>query len=108
MTEVVSQSPFTTVNELNLIVEFGPANASPVFILIQIFNDDSGQWENLSFGIVSTTQDTVLEFEDIVNPNAYVNGSGEVKVRVAQTARQAQTNPGYTTLIDQALVTVAP
>jgi hypothetical protein len=107
MTVVTSVSPFPTVNELELRVEYGPANASPVFRWIQILNDDTGVFETLGFGIVSTTGDTVQTFE-ISNPNSYVNSAGEIQTRVIQTARQVQTDPGYTTLIDQVQVQVAP
>jgi hypothetical protein len=108
MTEIVAQSPATTVNELNVTIEFGPGNASPVFLLVQLFDNDTGSWDNLHFGIVSSSTDTVVELENIGAPNAYVDDSGQIRIRVVQTARLAQTPDGYTKLLDQVAVTVEP
>ena len=106
LTRVRIQSPQTTVSELNLRLEFGPATASPVFVIVQILNHDSGNWELLHLGIAPTGSDQVLSFNDLSNPNAYVDGAGVVEVRLVQTARVEQTPAGFTKRVDQVLVTV--
>lgn len=106
--EVSLQSPFTTVSELNLTVEIGPANATPVFHGVSIFNFDTSAWESKVFATTSTTSDTTDVIAAIANPNAYVSGSGEVRLRVLQTARVAQVPGGYTALVDQVAATVRP
>jgi hypothetical protein len=100
LTEVVAQAA-VGLNELSIRVEFGPANAQPVFYTLQLFNQQSGMWENLEFGMVSTTAATIVDTGELPGPNAYVNASGQVRLRVAQTARAPQTPLGYTQLIDQ-------
>lgn len=108
VTEVIAQSPHTTINELEVTIEFGAADASPVFMLLRLFNHDTGVWDNMQFGIVSDSVDTVVVLEDIGSPNAYVDDSGQVRIMVAQTARSQQTPGGYTKRIDQVAVSVVP
>jgi len=100
LSEVSAQLPTNDVADLIIEVEFGMANASPVFFILQIFDDDAGTWENLNFGIASTSQDSMVTSGSVANPNAYVSSGGVVRVRVGQTARQAQTPDGFTKLID--------
>ena len=107
-TEIVAQSPATTVNELNVTIEYGPGNASPVFILVQLFNNDTGTWNNLHFGITSSSSDTVVDLDEIGTPNAYIDGSGQVRIRAYQTARQVQTPDGFTQLLDHVAVSIQP
>jgi hypothetical protein len=106
LTEVTAQSPSTTAVELSVRVEFGPADGSPVFYGLQIFNDDQGVWENLNFGIVSTSTDTVVDSGPVASPNAHISATGQIRVRVLQTARSVQIPNGFTMLADQVLVTV--
>jgi hypothetical protein len=106
--EASLQSPFTTVSELNLTVEIGPANATPVFHGVSIFNFDTSAWESKVFATTSTSSDTTDVVAAISNPNAYVSGSGEVRLRILQTARVAQVPGGYTALVDQVAATVRP
>jgi hypothetical protein len=108
LTEITLQSPFNTVSELNLTVEIGPANATPVFHGVSILNFDTGMYESESFGVTSTSSDTTESFPGIANPNAYVNASGEIKIRVLQTARSAQVPGGFLTEIDQVAASVRP
>ena len=108
LTEVTAQSPANTVSQLNVTVELGPANASPVFSNVQLFNFDTGMWDNLNFGTVPTVGDTVINVPSVPSPNSYVDGTGKVKVRVSETARQPQTPSGFLKLVDQVLVTVQP
>jgi hypothetical protein len=106
--EVVAESPASTVNELNVTVVYGPADATPVFYAVQLFNDDTSSWQNMEFGVTSQTGATVVDLINIVNPNAYVSASGLVRVRVTQTARLAQTPSGFTQQIDAVSITVEP
>jgi hypothetical protein len=108
LVQVNAQSPFSVVSELNFTVEVGPANATPVFLSLFLFNFDTGIYESLDFDVVSTTSNTAKVFEAVTDPNKYVSGSGEVRVRVAETARQPQTPAGYTQLIDFVGITVRP
>jgi len=108
LTETVAQSPYSTTSELNLTVEFGAAAASPVFYLISLWNYDEGMWNNLLFDIVSTTSDTTEVFTDVPNPDAYVSPSGQIRVRMAETARQSQMPDGYTMRADHVEITVRP
>ncbi len=106
MTEVVAQSPSSTVSQLSVKVEYGAANASPVFFSVMIFNDDTDLWEGISFGPVSTSADTTTTVADIPNPNAYIDATGKIRLRVAETARVVQTPAGFTKRVDQVLVTI--
>jgi hypothetical protein len=106
LTVVVAQSPQTTVSELNMRLEFGAATASPVFVIIQIFNFDTSKYETLHLGIAPTSGDFVFSFPDFANPNAYIDGTGKVQLRLVETARSEQTPSGFTKRIDQVEVTV--
>jgi hypothetical protein len=106
--EVTLQSPLTTVTELNVTVEIGPANATPVFHAVSIFNYDTGLYENQAFSTTSTTSDTVDNFNGISNPNAHVSDSGEIKIRLVHTARKVQIPDGFLGLFDQVAATVRP
>jgi hypothetical protein len=108
MTVVVAQSPATNVSDLSMRLEFGPANASPVFVIVQIFNWDTSAYELLNLSVASTGGDTVLDFDDLSNPNAYVDGTGKIQLRLVETARSSQTPSGFTKLIDQVRLTVVP
>jgi hypothetical protein len=108
LTEIVAQSPFTTASEINLTVEYGPVDASPVFLIVQILNHNSGMWDNLQFGTLSTTGDTTVNLPQISSPNSYVNGSGQIKLRVGATARVPQTPAGFTMLVDLVAITTKP
>ena len=104
LSEVAAQLPTNDVSDLIIDIEFGMANASPVFYILQVFNDEAGMWESLNFGIAATTQDSLVTSGSLSNPNAYVTGEGVVRVRVGQTARQSQTPAGFTKLIDHVQV----
>ena len=106
--DVFLQSPTATASELNLTVEYGVANANPVFLAVFIWNNDDSKFDSLQFGIVSTTSDTTISLPALSSPGSYVNAGGEIRVRVAQTAREPQTPGGYTMLIDEVGVTVKP
>jgi V8-like Glu-specific endopeptidase len=106
LTVVVAQSPATTVSELNLKLEFGAATAAPVFVIIQIFNWDTDAYELLNLSVASTGGDSVFSFDDLSNPNSYVDGTGRVQLRLVETARTSQTPSGFTKRIDQVQVTV--
>jgi hypothetical protein len=106
MTVVDLQSPFNSVSELNLRVEFGAADAQPVYGIFQIFNWDTDEYKTLSIVVVPTTTDRVYDFDDIAGADAYVNGSGNIRLRLIQTARLSQTPDGYTKRIDLVEVTV--
>ena len=106
MTVVDLQSPFTSVSELNLRVEFGAADAQPVYGIFQIFDWDAGQYKTLSIVIVPTTSDPLYVFDDIPGAAAYVDVSGKIRLRLIQTARLSQTPDGYTKRIDLVEVTV--
>jgi hypothetical protein len=108
ITEVVAQSPETSIAELSVRVEYGPADASPVYRIEQIFDHVNGKWKLLDFGVVSETVDTVVLVEDLSAPNAYVDATGKIRLRVIETARQVQTPGGYTKLLDQVQVVVLP
>jgi hypothetical protein len=107
MTVVTLQSPLTTVSLLEVGLEFGPSDASPVYLIVQIFNWDSGAYETLSIGIAASGGfGSSLQFEDLPTPNAYIDGSGIVQLRLFQTARPVQTPSGFTKLIDHVRVGV--
>ena len=106
--EVVAQSPSASIFDLSVRVEYGPADVSPVFWIVQIFNWDTSSYNRLGFGVASTSTDSVLNVETIPQPNAYVDAAGQIKLRLIETARAVQTPDGYTKLVDQVLVTVVP
>jgi hypothetical protein len=108
VTEVMAQSPLTSVSDLELTVEVGASNGNPVFQTISLFNYDTSSYDILSFSIVSTTQDTVEVFDSVSNPNAYVSLSGQIAVRVTQTARVAQTPSGFLKRVDHVKIFVVP
>lgn len=108
LTEFTAQSPFTTVSQLNLTVEFGTSPQSPIFTAVQLFNHDTGQFDNLQFGLLGAGADTLINLPDVSNPNAYVGAGGEVRVRVGETSRKEQTPGGFTKRIDQVTLTVQP
>jgi hypothetical protein len=108
LTIVEAQSPFSTVNELNVNVVYGPADANPVFLAVALMNYDTGLWDTLQFGILNQGSATVVELDAVPSPNQYVNGSGQIQVRVAATAREPQTPGGFTKLIDSVSVSVQP
>jgi len=108
LTLVTAQSPLATISQLNVTLEYGPANESPVFYSILLFNNDLNTWQTVAFGIVSTTIDTVVEKQIVSNASDYVNGSGEVLIRLAQTSRAPQTPGGFTKLVDRVSVSVLP
>jgi hypothetical protein len=108
LTDVVTFSPVTAVSQLDLKVEIGPANASPVFTMIAIRNVFTGTFETLSFGVTSTVADTVKVFDAIPNPGNYVETDGTITIRIGQTARLPQTPAGFSTLIDEVEVIVTP
>ena len=49
---------------------------------------------------------TVVEIDGIPSANDYVNSAGELRIRVAETARELQTPAGFTKLIDHVAVLV--
>jgi len=106
LTRITVQSPQTTVSELNVRIEMGPATTSPIFDIIQILNHDTGQFELLHLGVASPSSDQVLLFNDLSNPNAYVDGAGVITLRVVETARAEQTPGGFTKRVDHVSVTV--
>ena len=106
LTIVEVDSPFSPVNELNVTVVYGPANANPVFLAVALFNYDTGLFETQEFGILNQGSATVVELDGIPSPNSYVNGAGQIQVRVAATAREPQTPAGFTKLIDSVSVSV--
>jgi hypothetical protein len=106
LTIVDLQSPFSVVNELNVKVVYGPVDVNPVFLSVFLFNYDTGLFDTLQFGILNVGSATVVELDAVPSPNSYVNGSGQIQVRVAASARQPQTPDGFTKLIDSVSVTV--
>ena len=100
MTVVEAQLPFAPVTTLGLVVVFGPANASPVFLSVQLFNYDTQAFDVLEFGIASQSTGTLVHFAGVTSPNDYVNEQGQIQLRVGQTAREPQTPGGFTKLID--------
>ena len=108
LTIVEAQSPFSTVNELNVNVVYGPVDVNPVFLLVALLNYDTGIFDTQVFGILNVGSATVVELDGVPSPNQYVNGSGQIQVRVAATARQLQTPDGFTKLIDSVSVSVQP
>ena len=102
-TVVHADSPITTVSQLALTVETG-ASVSNVKTSIYLFNFSSNGWTKLTT-INQPTGDTVTTFASIVNPNNYVDNSGEVRVRVF-----FQRNGGgaYTARVDHVQVTATP
>ena len=100
LTEVVAQSPFFTVSDLLVNVEYGPTNANPVFYSVQILNYETGLYDVLEFGILSQVSDTFVQVNGIPGANDYVNGDGEIRLRLAATARAPQTPGGFSKLID--------
>jgi hypothetical protein len=105
---VTLQSPFATVSELNALVEVGMADANPVFLSIALFNYDTSAFDTLQFSVASTFQDETFDLDEVANPNAYVSSTGEIKVRVTETARVAQTPTGFTLLIDHVAASAKP
>jgi hypothetical protein len=108
LTVVTAQSPSATISSLDLKLEFGSTSVSPVFIIVQIFDFNSGTYDLLHLGVASTSSDSVLNFVDLPNPNAYVSGTGVVQLRLVETARAEQTPGGFTKRIDHVAVTVVP
>ncbi len=108
LTEVIAQSPFTTVSDLFINVEFGPANGNPVFYSVQIFNNVTGLFEVLEFGILSQTLDTMVNVNGIPGANDYVDGAAQIRLRLSATARLPQTPGGFTKLIDHVEVLAQP
>jgi len=108
LTIVDVQSPFSTVNELNVNVLYGPVSVNPVFLAVALFNYDTGIFDTLQFGILNVGSATAVQLDAVPSPNAYVNGFGEIQVRIAATAREPQTPGGFTKLIDAVSVTVQP
>jgi hypothetical protein len=106
MTVVTAQSPAATVSELDVKVEIGAATASPVFIIVQILNANTGNWKTLHLGIAGTSGDSILTFDNLSNPNAYLDASGRLQLRVVETARLDQTPSGFTKRIDHVVFTV--
>ena len=95
-----------TASDLIIRVEYGQVNVNPIFYSVQLFNYQTGLYEVLEFGILSETTDTVVEVDGIPGAEDYVNGVGEIRVRVAGTAREPQTPGGFTKLIDHVSVFV--
>ena len=108
LTIVEAQSPFSTVNELNVSVVYGPVDVNPVFLLVALLNYDTGIFDTQVFGILNVGSATVVELDGVPSPNQYVNGSGQIQVRVPATSRQPQTPDGFTKLIDSVSVSVQP
>lgn len=106
LTEVTIQSPLASVSGMTVRVEYGAAIVSPLFYSVQIRNQDTGAFQGLNFGIVSTTTDTVVDIDTVDNPNAYIDGTGKIQLRVAETARSPQAPDGFIQLIDHVQVTV--
>ena len=106
LTLVTLQSPAPAVSALAVRVEVGPSVVSPVFMIIQIRNQDSGIFEGISFSVVSETVDSVINIGSVSNPNAYIDGTGKVELRIGQTARAPQIPGGFTKLIDHVQLTV--
>ena len=106
LTVVLVQSPFSTVSDLIVNVEYGPANADPVFYSVMIFNYETGLFEIFEFGILSQELDTLVELNGIPGANDYVNAAGEIRIRVAATAREPRPPAGFTKLIDHVEVFV--
>ncbi len=107
LTEIVAQSPFGSLSDLSVKVVYGPAEESPVFSLVQIFNFSTGKWVT-DFGLLSAPNPTTVEVLSIPSPNSYMDGSNQIRIRVAATSRVAQTPGGFTKLIDQLEVSLTP
>ena len=108
MTVVTARSPVTTVSQLDASVEFGAADAQPVYVIVQIYNWDTGAYKTFQISILSATSDSVLDFSNIPSPNAYVDATGMIELRLILTARLSQTPDGYTQRIDHVEIAVAP
>jgi len=106
LTLVTLQSPAPAVTGMAVRVEVGPSVVSPVFMIVQIRNQDTGIFEGISFSVVSETVDSVVNIGSVSNPNAYIDGSGLVEIRIGQTARAPQIPGGFTKLIDHLQLTV--
>ncbi len=96
LTEIGAKLPLSTVSGLGLTVQYGIANAFPVFQSLQFFNYETEEFVSVSFSIVSPTGPTYLFYPEIPSPNDYVSDQGEIRLRVAQTAREPQTPDGFT------------
>ena len=70
-----------------------------------MFNYNTGFYVGQTFNITSTTSDTTHVFN---LGGEFVSNTGEIKIRVSQTAREPQTPNGFTMLIDQVEVIVTP
>jgi hypothetical protein len=105
---VTLQSAFANVSELNATVEVGMSDANPVFLGIALFNFDTSTFDTLQFAVVSTLQDETFDFDGVANPNAYVSATGQIQLRITETARLPQTPSGFTLLIDHVAASTKP
>jgi hypothetical protein len=106
--DVTAQSPELAVSELSLDVELGGVGASPVYLILQLYNFDLGKYDNLSISVASAASETVKTHEAVANPNAYVDVAGEIRLRLVLTARDVQTPGGFTAPLDRVAFTVTP
>lgn len=107
LTEVTASAPLTVVTALQVRYEVGTAPGSPIFAGIQLFDFDAGIFRILDFTVASTAGDTVRTLS-VSNPNAYINPSGNLLMRIYETARLAEFPSPFTKAVDQIEISVLP
>jgi hypothetical protein len=109
LSEITATSPLSTVSVLDVKVQVAAQTTGPVFLGIQLFNYDTGQFRSVDFSVVPTSGGTVVrDINDIDNPNAYIDPSGNMRIRVYETARVSEVPAGLTKLIDFVEVSILP
>ena len=100
------QSPTTTVQEMNVLVELSFTGQPNTKTRLQIRDWVQGGWDTLELFNTPTT-DTVKVYLDIPNPNNYIRATNrDVRVRLLNT--RGNTTTPFTVRIDHVEVSVIP
>ncbi len=107
LTEVTATGPLSVVTALQVRYEVGAAPGTPIFAGLQLFDFDAGIFRILDIAVASTSGDTVRTLS-IPNPNAYIDPSGNLRLRIYETARLADFPSPITKTIDQIEISMLP
>jgi hypothetical protein len=101
-------SPWTTISNLDIKTEVG-SNSGPIGTTkISLYNWTTASWTEL-LAYQQLAADTIKVFDNIANPNAYVNdANGKILVRIRCLSRPAAIPQPFTVKIDHVEALVNP
>jgi hypothetical protein len=100
-------SPHLTPSTIKVIVESQGSSAG-VSQVIEMFVPVSGTWEQIDVGDINANNDGTVEVNITTNPGRFIDGSGNVALRLSYRATQPLLAFPWTARIDRAVWMITP